>query len=549
LTNDKLRIIPLGGAGEIGKNMTVVEYGDAILVIDCGLMFPEEDMLGVDIVLPEFTYLLDNKDRLLGLIVTHGHEDHTGGLPYLLRQVSLPVYATPLTWGLIEVKLREHKLLGKVELHTIDTTDVLHLGPFRVEFFHVCHSIPDAVGLAIDTPRGLVIHTGEYKFDYTPVDGRLTEFGKLADYGRRGVLALLSDSTNAERPGYTPSEQLVSETFERIFNEAEGRIIVSTFASNISRIQQVVDKTLKHNRRVAVVGRSMVDNVRMAMGLGYLRMPKDWPLRPEELDSLPDRQAVIVCTGSQGEPTSALVRMANQEHRQVNIHDGDTVILSASPIPGNEKLVQRTLNNLYRLGARVYYSQIMPVHVSGHASQEEQKLMISLTRPRYFIPTQGEYRHLVLHAQMAQELGIPPENIFVVESGQVVEFDEEGGRVTGERVASGHILVDGLGVGDIGAVVLHDRHLLARDGFLIAVVAVDERTGELLEGPDIVSRGFVYMKDAEELISEAKERVRDVLGDGRSRDAAATLIKDVLSEFLFQRTKRRPMILPVVLEL
>jgi ribonuclease J len=424
----------------------------------------------------------------------------------------------------------------------------LQLGPFRVEFFHVCHSIPDAIGIAVSTPLGLVIHTGEYKFDYTPVDGELTESGKLALFGERGVLVLLSDSTNAERFGYTHSEQEVSETFARIFVESKGRIIVSTFASNISRVQQVIDQALKYGRRVGVVGRSMVDNVRMALDLGYLHAPDDWLLRADELDDFPDSQIAIVCTGTQGEPTSALVRMANQEHRQINIHGGDTVVLSASAIPGNEELVHRTLNNLFRLGAKVYYHDILPVHVSGHASREDQKLMISLTRPRYFIPIQGEYRHLVLHAEMAQGMGIPPENIFVVESGQVVEFDERGGRIADEQVPAGHVLVDGLGIGDIGEVVLRDRHLLAQDGFFIAVVAVDEQTGALLEGPDIVSRGFVYMKDSEELIEEAKERVIEALNGPQTRDAITAKIKKVLAEFLYERTRRRPIILPVVLE-
>lgn len=547
MSQDKLRIIPLGGAGEIGKNMTIIEYGDAIIAIDCGMMFPEWDMPGVDIVLPEFSYLLDNEDSLLGVIVTHGHEDHVGGLPYLLNQVNVPIYATPLTRGLIEVRLREHHLLEKADLRTVNTDEVLRLGPFRVEFFHVCHSIPDAIGIAVGTPLGIVIHTGEYKFDYTPVDGRLTEVGKLAMFGEEGVLALLSDSTNAERFGYTPSEQAVSETFARLFSKAEGRIIVSTFASNISRVQQVLDQAIKHGRRVGVVGRSMVDNVRMALELGYLRAPDNLLLRTDELEDYPDSQVAIVCTGTQGEPTSALVRMANQEHRQINIHEGDMVILSASAIPGNEEMVYRTLNNLFRLGAKVYYQEIMPVHVSGHASREDQKLMIGLTRPRYFIPIQGEYRHLVLHAEMGKELGIPPENIFVVVSGQVVEFDEQGGRIAEEQVPAGHVLVDGLGIGDIGEVVLRDRHLLSQDGFFLAVVVVDE-TGALVEGPDIVSRGFVYMKDSEMLIEEAKELVIEALDGPRAREAIASKIKEILGAFLYKQTRRRPMILPVVLE-
>jgi len=544
--SETLRIIPLGGVGEVGKNMTVLELGETAIAIDCGLMFPESDMLGIDLVVPDISYLMEAPDYLKAIFLTHGHEDHIGALPYVLRQIDVPLYATPLTRGLIEVKLRGARLLETTEIHTIAPRDRVQVGPFTVEPFHVCHSIPDSVGLAVDTPHGLVVHTGEYKFDYTPVDGRLTDYGALAEFGRRGVLVLLSDSTNAERPGYTPSERVVSETFEKVFAQARGRIIVSTFASNISRVQQVIDSALKHNRRVGVVGRSMIENVRMARALGYLTAPDDMFLRLEELDRLPPSQVTIVCTGTQGEPTSALVRMANQEHRQVNIQPGDTVILSATPIPGNEELVHRTLNNLFRLGAIVYYHHLLPVHVSGHASQEEQKMMISLTQPRYFIPIGGEYRHLVLHAQLAKGLGIPEENIFVVENGQVIEFDERGARL-GERVSGGHVLIDGLGIGDVGEVVLRDRRALSRDGFVVVVVALDEATGELVEGPDIVSRGFVYMRDAEELIEEAKDLVVEVLSNGH-RDTAGNLIRDTLAEFLYRQTRRRPMIFPVVLE-
>jgi ribonuclease J len=543
---DTLRIIPLGGAGEIGKNMTVLELEDTAIAIDCGLMFPESDMLGIDLVVPDISYLMEAPDYLRGIFFTHGHEDHIGALPYVLRQLEAPLYATRLTRGLIEVKLREAGLLDRTEIHTMAPGDQVQVGPFSVQSFHVCHSIPDSVGLAIDTPYGLVIHTGEYKFDYTPVHGRLTDYAALAEYGRRGVLALMADSTNSERPGYTPSERLVSETFEKVFSQAKGRIIVSTFASNISRVQQVIDCALGHNRRLGVVGRSMVENVRMARNLGYLTAPDDTFLRIEDLDMLPPSQVAIVCTGTQGEPTSALVRMANQEHRQVSIQYGDTVILSATPIPGNEELVHRTLDNLFRLGANVCYHRLMPVHVSGHASQEEQKMMISLTRPRYFIPAGGEYRHLVLHAQLARELGIPGENIFVVENGQVIEFDDEGARL-GERVGGGHVLIDGLGIGDVGEVVLRDRRLLSRDGFVVVVVALDEATGEVIEGPDIVSRGFVYMRDAEDLIEEAKHLVIEALANGH-RDTASNLIHDTLAEFLYRRTRRRPMIFPVILE-
>jgi ribonuclease J len=543
---DTLRIIPLGGAGEVGKNMTVFEFGETAIAIDCGLMFPESDMLGIDLVIPDISYLMDAPDYLKGIFLTHGHEDHIGALPYVLRQLEAPLYATQLTRGLIEVKLREARLLDTTEIHTIAPGDQVTVGPFTVEFFHVCHSIPDSVGMAIDTPQGLVVHTGEYKFDYTPVHGRLTDYAALAKYGQRGVLALMADSTNAERPGYTPSERAVSETFERLFGQAKGRIIVSTFASNISRVQQVIDCALGHNRRLGVVGRSMVENVRMARNLGYLTVPDDMLLRLGELDNLPPSQVAIVCTGTQGEPTSALVRMANKEHRQVNIQQGDTVILSATPIPGNEELVHRTLDNLFRLGADVYYHRLMPVHVSGHASQEEQKMMISLTQPRYFIPAGGEYRHLVLHAQLANKLGIPEENIFVVENGQVIEFDDKGARL-GERVGGGPVLIDGLGIGDVGEVVLRDRHLLSRDGFVVVVVALDEVTGDLIEGPDIISRGFVYMRDAEELIEEAKGLVIEALANGH-RDTANSLIRDTLAEFLYRQTRRRPMIFPVVLE-
>ena len=543
---DTLRIIPLGGAGEVGKNLTVVEYKDTAIAIDCGLMFPQSDMLGIDLVVPDISYLMEAPDYLKGIFLTHGHEDHIGALPYVLRQLEAPLYATRLTRGLIEVKLREAKLLGTTEIHTMAPGDRVQVGPFTVESFHVCHSIPDSVGLAIDTPQGLVVHTGEYKFDYTPVHGRLTDYAALAGYGQRGVLALMSDSTNAERHGYTPSERLVSETFDRVFSQAEGRIIVSTFASNISRVQQVIDCALNHDRRLGVVGRSMVENVRMARNLGYLKAPNDMFLRNEDLETFPPSRVAIVCTGTQGEPTSALVRMANQEHRQVNIQQGDTVILSATPIPGNEELVHRTLDNLFRLGATVHYHRLLPVHVSGHASREEQKMMVSLTQPRYFIPAGGEYRHLVLHAQMAKELGIPDENIFVVENGQVIEFDDEGARL-GERVSSGHVLIDGLGIGDVGEVVLRDRHQLSRDGFVVVVVALDEGTGEIIEGPDIISRGFVYMRDSEELIEEAKNLVVEALSNGH-RDTASALIRDTLAQFLYRRMRRRPMIFPVVLE-
>ncbi len=545
---DLLRIVPLGGLGEVGKNMLLIEYGDDAIAIDCGLMFPEHDMPGIDLVVPDVTYLLDNPDLLKAIFLTHGHEDHIGALPYILPQVSAPLYATPLTRGLIEVKLKEAKLLGKTTINTLSTDSVIEVGPFTIEPFHVCHSIPDAVGYAIYTPRGLIIHTGEYKFDMNPADGRMPDIDRLRRYGDEGVLALLSDSTNAERPGHTPSEQIVSDAFEKIFSQVQGRIIVSTFASNISRVQQVINVAMAHNRKLGVVGRSMVDNVKMALNLGYLTAPEDILVHVDDLEDYPDSQIAIVCTGTQGEPTSALVRMANEEHRQVRLKKGDTAILSATAIPGNEELVYRTINNLFRLGVEVIYQSLMPVHVSGHAAQEEQKFMLELTRPEYFVPIQGEYRMLVLHKRLGEEVGIPSDNIFVIENGQVVEFDEEIAYL-GERASSGHILVDGLGIGDIGSIVLRDRHLLSRDGFVVVVIALDEQTGELVDGPDIISRGFVYMRDSEDLLEEAKERVIDLLDRGKiHRDTAATVVRDSLSQFLYKRTRRRPMVFPVVLE-
>lgn len=545
---EPLRVVALGGLGEVGKNMLLIEYGDEAIAIDCGLMFPESDMLGIDLVIPDTTYLLDNPELLKAIFLTHGHEDHIGALPYILPQVPVPLYATRLTQGLIEVKLKEAKLLDKTEIHTLTTDSVVEIGPFTVEPFHVCHSIPDAVGYAIYTPRGLIVHTGEYKFDTAPTDGRLSDIDRLRTYGQEGVLLLLSDSTNAERPGHTPSEQIVSETFEQIFSQVKGRIIVSTFASNISRIQQVINTAMRYNRKLAVVGRSMVDNVKMALHLGYLTAPEDMLVHVDDLEDYPDSQIAIVCTGTQGEPTSALVRMANRDHRQVSLKEGDTVILSATAIPGNEELVHRTINNLFRLGANVIYQNLRPVHVSGHAAQEEQKMMLELTRPQYFIPIQGEYRMMVLHGRLGEAVGIPSENVFVVENGQVIEFDEDGAYLA-ERISSGHILVDGLGIGDVGSVVLRDRHQLSRDGFVVLVIALDEQTGELVDGPDIVSRGFVYVRDSEDLLEEAKEYVIELLESGKvHRDTAATVTRDALSQFLYKRTRRRPMIFPMVLE-
>ncbi len=548
MTSKKLRIVPLGGLGEIGRNMTLIEYGENIIVIDCGIMFPESHMLGVDLVIPNTDYLIENKNIVRGIILTHGHEDHIGALPYVLGDVPAPMYATGLTRGLIEVKLEEAGLLQSADINTIEPGDRVNIGPFRIEFFHVSHSIPGAVGIAVDTPLGLIVHTGEYKFDYTPVDGRLTDFQRLADYGGRGVLCLLADSTNAEKPGYTQSEQIVSETFDRVFSRAPGRILVSTFASNISRVQQVIDTALRHGRRIGVVGRSMVNNFKMARQLGYIQISDADVIPREKLDHLPPEEVAIVCTGSQGEPFSALVRMSNRDHRWVTIHDGDTVILSATPIPGNEELVHATLNNLYRQGATVIYHQLEPVHVSGHAGREELKMMLGLTQPEYFIPVQGEYRHLVLHGELGREMGIPQDNIFVIESGQVVEFDAEGARL-GEQVAGNYVFVDGLGIGDVGQIVLRDRQHLARDGFFIVVVTVDYETGDLVHEPEVVSRGFVFMRDADALVERTKNRVVEILSNGGGNpEALNAKLRDDLSRFLYNETRRRPMILPVVLE-
>lgn len=543
-----LRVIPLGGVGEIGKNMMVLEYDGYLLVIDAGLMFPESDMLGVDIVIPDVQYLAERAERVLGIILTHGHEDHIGALPYVLSVIDAPVYATRLTRGLAEIKLKQRGLLNGAELQTITADDVLHLGPFTVEFFHVCHSIPDTVGVAVTTPVGLVVYSSDYKFDQHPVDGKLTDYAKLQALGDRGVLLLLSDSTNAEVSGFTPSEKQIEATFERILRTAPGRVFIATFASNISRVQQVLQLARRCGRRLGLVGRSMRENVRMAASLGYIDVTPGELLTFDEMERLPDQEVVIVCTGSQGEPTSALVRMSMEDHR-ISIRPGDTVILSAQPIPGNEEPINRTIDNLFRLGADVFYNELDPnVHVSGHGSREDHKLLLNLVRPRYFIPIHGEYRHLVLHGRTAVAMGIPPEHIFVVESGQVVEFTAEAAWLA-ERVTEGHVLVDGLGVGDVGQVVLRDRHHLSQDGFVVAILGVDAQSGTVLAGPEILSRGFVYLRDADALIQLAKQAIWKVLQHDVPTSAMSNLIKEALSELIYNETRRRPMILPVVLEL
>lgn len=559
--NPHLRCIPLGGLGEIGRNMMVVEYGEDSVIIDAGVMFPKNEMLGVDLVIPDVSYLQDKLDRVRGIVITHGHEDHIGALPYVLPQLNFPpVWATRLTAGLISVKLKEHRLEQRVTLNTFAPEESVKLGAFRAEFFRVCHSIPDGVGVALHTPAGLIVHTGDFKFDYTPVDRRQTDFAKLAELGAQGVLCLLSDSTHADRPGYTPSEAVVSDAFSNFFAAARGRIIVTTFASLISRVQQVIDAAARFDRKVGIIGRSMVQNVNMAQQLGYLTAPPGVLLKAEELGSLnqlPARNVVLITTGSQGEPTSALTRMANRDHRQIEIVPGDTVIMSGAAIPGNEALISRTIDNLFRLGANVFWGHDTNAHVSGHASQEELKLMLSLIRPQYFVPVHGEYRHLILHARLAQGLGIPPAGIFVIEDGDVLEFGPESAQVC-ERVSAGYVFVDGLGVGDVGHVVLRDRQVLAQDGILIITITVDRQSGTPIGGPDIVSRGFVYMRESEELIEKARAEVQRALqspllapgGEQRSVDwqFVKNKIRDVLSKFVYDQTRRRPMILPLVME-
>ena len=546
----KLRIIPLGGLGEVGKNMMVLEYNQNILVIDAGLMFPENDMLGIDLVIPDYGYLTDKKDWVRAIIVTHGHEDHTGALPYLLRDVPAPIYTTRLTRGLIEVKLKQRHLLEDTTIHTIQPGDQISIGPFDVEFFHVCHSIPDGVGLAIDTPVGLVVHSGDFKFDHTPVDGKPTDFAKLAELGGRHPLVLMADSTNAELPGATPSEKVIDEAFDRVFRQAKGRIIVGTFASLISRIQQVLNAALRYDRQVTIAGYTMSEYAKMAKKLGYLEVPPGVMVPIDQAMRLPPERVVILATGTQGEPSSALARMAVGHHRHIKIKPGDTIVHSAHPIPGNEEMVGRTINRLIQRGAHVLYSRIAPVHVSGHASSEEQRLLLNIIRPKFFVPIHGELRHLTRHAQLAHELGVPPENTFVVENGYVLEFDKESGSV-GERVPGGYVFVDGSGVGDIGPAVLRDREILARDGFVVAIVQRDLETGQLRRPPDIISRGFVFLRDSEELLAEAGDRIRDMMASSSPGIKSSPLeekIRTLLTSFLYQETKRRPMIIPVVTE-
>ena len=552
MTKENIRLIPLGGLGEVGKNMMVVEYGDDIIIIDAGVMFPDEEMFGVDLVIPDTSYLNDKKDRIRGILITYGHEDHIGSLSYVLPMLDFPpVYATRLTQGLINVKLKERRLLDKASVTAVTPADRVKLGECEAEFFRVNHSIPDAVGVVIHTPIGSVVHTGDYKFDYTPTSGRPADLGSIGRIGNEGVLLMMGDSTRVESAGFTPSESVINDSFDKLFANAPGRILIATFASLLSRVQLVIDTAVRYERQVALVGRSMVNNVQMAIELGYLNVPKATLIRAEDINKFPPERVVIICTGSQGEPTSALTRIANQDHRLVRIQPADTVILSATPVPGNEKMVNRTINNLFKQGAEVFYQGIATVHVSGHAAQEELKLMLAMVHPKFFMPIHGEYRQLVLHAKLAHSMGIPADHIIVAEDGDVVEVTPEGVKVV-NHTPCGNVFVDGLGVGDVGQVVMRDRQVLAQDGILLAVLTVDKETGQPLAGPDIISRGFVYMRDAEELLESARERILEsFIGlNGHSSDWSFVKdkIKHTLSEFLYEKTHRRPMILPVVME-
>jgi len=549
---NKLSLIPLGGLGEIGKNMMAVRFDKEIMVIDAGLAFPEDELLGIDIVIPDFSFLVENKEMIKGIVLTHGHEDHIGALSYVLKEINVPVYGTKLTLGIVQEKLKENNI-GRTKLVTIRPNEKIKLGKnFQVEFFKVSHSIPDAVGLVIHTPVGIILHAGDFKFDQTPVDGEVTDFASIAEYGKKGVLVLLSDSTNVERPGYTLSERAVGESFDEIFRNAKGRIIIATFASNVHRIQQVINAASKYNRKVAIVGRSMVNVATIAQETGYLTIPENVLLSIDEIFSYPSDRITILTTGSQGEPMSALTRIAMSDHRRVKIVPGDTVIISAYPIPGNEKLVAKTINQLFYLGAEVIHESMSGIHVSGHASQEELKLLINLVQPKFFMPVHGEYRHLVKHAKLAAQLGIPKENIFVAENGQVLEFNAKKGCING-KVNSGRILVDGLGVGDVGNIVLRDRKQLSQDGIFIVVVTIDKEANLVVAGPDVISRGFVYVRESEELMEEAREKVKIVLDNCFEKgitdwSSIKAQIRDVLGKYLYERTKRRPMIMPIIIE-
>lgn len=542
--NSKLRITPLGGLGEIGKNMTVFEYEDEIIIIDAGIMFPENDMLGIDLIIPDYNYLLDKTDKVKAVLITHGHEDHIGALPHLMRHVEAPIYATPLTAGLIDVKLRQAKLANDVELIIFEADDVLQIGQFQVEPFHVAHSIPDCVGFGITTPVGLVVHTGDYKFDHTPADNWPPDFAKLAEFSERGVLCLLADSTNADRPGWTPSEKVVEEAFDKLFREAKGRIIVATFASLISRIQQVADMAVRYGRKLAITGRSMRDNTKIARKLGYLDIPDDMLIDIGQIDSYPAHEIAIMATGTQGEPSAVMGRLAMGHHRNLSIMEGDTVVFSAYAIPGNEEMVFRIVNRLFQRGADVLYERIANVHVSGHASQEEMKLLINLVRPKFLIPIHGELRHLKQHKALAKQLGIPAENIAVVENGTPLELDQDGLTI-GERLPGGYVFIDGAGVGEVGWSVVRDREKLAQNGFFVAYV--NAHNGNVIGQPDIVSRGIIDMKEVEDLLAGAKETIAHVVRTyADSNKALNKPIEEALERYLYAETGKRPFVQVIV---
>lgn len=549
-----VKIIPLGGLNEIGKNMTAYECQDDIFIVDCGLAFPDDDMLGVDIVIPDFTYIENNADKVRGIVITHGHEDHIGGLAYLLKKVNIPVYASRLTIGLIEGKLKEHGILDTAKLNVVQPKTSINMGCMSVEPITVNHSIPDAFALAITTPAGVIVQTGDFKVDYTPIEGEIIDLARFGELGSKGVLALLSDSTNAERPGSSMSERKVGESFETLFQRAsDKRMIIASFSTNIQRIQQIVDCAVRYGRKIALSGRSMINVVAIAIELGYLKVPQGVLVDIDQLQRYPSEKTVIITTGSQGEPMSALSRMAMGEHRKVEVTSQDFIIISATPIPGNEKLVGRVVNELLKLGAEVVYEKMYEVHASGHACQDELKLMIGLTKPKFFVPVHGEYKHLKKHAQLAVSMGVSPENVIIGDIGNVIETDSVEMKITG-TVPAGRVLVDGLGVGDVGNIVLRDRKHLAEDGLIVIVTTIDSQTGEILAGPDIVSRGFVYVRESEKLMEDAKKVVCDALSKCMERNVREwgnikNCVKDALSSYVYQQTKRSPMILPVIMEI
>ncbi len=545
--DSKLRIIPLGGLGEIGKNMTVFEYNDQILIVDTGLMFPENDMLGIDYIIPDFQYVIDRADKVRGIVITHGHEDHTGAITHVLDYVDAPIYATPLTRGLLEVKLARHKKLQTAKLHTVKAGQTIQLDPFKIELFHVCHSIPDGVGLGITTPVGLVVHTGDYKFDHTPVDNWPTDYAKLAEFSSRGVLALLADSTNADEPGWTPSERVIDPALDTVFRRAPGRIIVASFASLISRMQQVANVAAYHGRKIAFVGTSMSENAKMAKKLGYLDIEPNVQVSVDEALNMSPSKVVLMCTGSQGEPTSILGRLSRDTNRLFGMREGDTVVLSSHPIPGNEETVSRTINSLFRRGANVIYDPIASVHVSGHASQEEIKLMLHLVKPKYLVPVHGELRHLHQHAELACEVGLPEENIAVIENGQILEFNQAGEMNLGERIPGGYVFVDGTSVGDIGPSVVRERDILSREGFVLINLLTDRETGKLIREPEILTRGFIYEPEADELLLETLRHIAETVSsaNGNMRRDVEKKVKN----FLYSETKRRPMVFVTMAEL